>query len=225
MPKSPHQFLTESLSYEDILDNIPKELLSNKLLYRSFYGGYATLRDFGITQTRKGRVPVDTPIEIHNMFDELFHAKYQIKPRSESLFCSKSLKVARNYADNVDDVYIVVPLGNNVKYIYSNKILDFYQSMVDDTFDKLCDDWDVFPIMNVDASLSDIYKKDKKTFKKIFNDVQKIVAKMVDSYKLTTNLADVPNKGEVMVVCDEFYYINLMEVDEDEVSTYKELKD
>lgn len=223
MAKSPTKFLSESLGHDDIIHNIPKEIMNSELLYRSFYKSYSSLRDFGKTQTRKGRVPVDTPIEIHNMFDEMFEKKFGLKPRSQSLFCSKSLKVARNYADNVDDVYIVIPLGNNLKYAYSKKILDFFHAIVDETFDELCEKWDVFPSVTVGESLNAIAKKDKKTFKKILPDIEKIVQKMVNSYVVTTELSQVPKIGEVMVLCDEFYYINLMQIDEDEVRTYRDL--
>lgn len=224
MPKSPLTYLTEALSMDDILNNIPSAIKGSNLLYRSFYKSYSKLRDFGMTTVVKDRTPVDTPIEIHNMFDKYFKAKFGVEPRKNSLFCSKSLKVARHYADNVDDVYIIIPLGSEVKYAYSKKILDFFHAMIDITFDELCEQWDVIPSISVDKALNDITKtKDKKLYNKVLPDIEKVVEKMVDSYKMTTDLSSVPMTGEVMVLCEDFYYINLMEIDEDDVKTYGDL--
>jgi len=100
------------------------------VLYRAFSGGYKTLKELGIHDVRKNRNPVDTPLEIHLMTDEAFYKKFNLKPRSESLFCSKSLKVAENYANSIEDVYIIIPKETDIKYVYSTKIRDFLTSSV-----------------------------------------------------------------------------------------------
>ena len=219
--KKVQQHLTEGIELDDVIGQIPTSIKNSALLYRSFNNSYGTLRDVGKSQVRKGRTPIDTPIALHKLFDEVFYEQHKMKPRSDSLFCSKSLQVAKNYADNVDDIYVVIPMG--AKYIYSHKILDLFQTFKDHTLEVLCKTFGV-PTDNAPKKTLVQIAKNNTLFDSNIETIKALFVEMVKTYTITSTLNQCPKVGEIMVVCNDFYYINLMMVDTYEVKTYADLE-
>lgn len=74
---------------------------------------------------RKNREPKDTPLDLHNMVNDLFFDKFGWKPRSEGVFATGSPSVASYYGD----IYIFLP-SNGYKYIWSPSHIDLFGSLM-----------------------------------------------------------------------------------------------
>ena len=87
------------------------------VLYRGARGGEITL----ITP-RIDRQPKDMSIELQELLDDEFYAKFKWRPRSEGVFCSGKYDQAATYGSSV---YTVWPIGK-YDFIYSVDIHDLY---------------------------------------------------------------------------------------------------
>ncbi|WP_223435338.1 MULTISPECIES: hypothetical protein [unclassified Pseudomonas] len=76
-----------------------------------------------IVMTRKNRKPRDTNIELHNAADEWFFEKFGVKYRSQAVFVTPQLDVARGYGATFDHVVRVIPLGG-YSFCWSKKFAD-----------------------------------------------------------------------------------------------------
>lgn len=103
---------------------------------------------------RTDRYPKDTPGESHNVVDEMFYDAFNVKARSNSIFCTGKSKEASNYGT----IYGIFPTGNDYIIIWSPKITDFYSEIID-SGDFGFIGWDlpdiVYNIQEYDSDLED----------------------------------------------------------------------
>lgn len=98
----------DELKKTNRIDNL---LLSGRKKSNKFFKG----------KVRKDRRPKDTPIEIHNYVDDWFEANWNIRPRSNSIFCT----TRRGNAESYGNIYFIFPIGN-YKIVYNPNINDLY---------------------------------------------------------------------------------------------------
>lgn len=73
---------------------------------------------------RKDRKPLDTPLKLQNIVDDLFNKFYGVKPRSSSIFC---------YVDDLKTTaygtpFIIFPIGS-YKLLWSPEVNDLYDKI------------------------------------------------------------------------------------------------
>ena len=125
-----YKFLNEDRTFDNIATvlkyngqhyiNEYRKCKDKNLIYR----GLDSDEDYIVKSVRKDRRPLDTNIEIHNLVDEYFHKKFNVKLRSESLFGTYSSSEASRYGN----IFIIIPLGNFKIYI-SEKYNDLYDKI------------------------------------------------------------------------------------------------
>ncbi|MEQ1311717.1 hypothetical protein [Acinetobacter sp. XH1639] len=128
------------------------------------------------------RKPTHMPLDVHHIIDDWFMSKFNIKPRSSTVFVGTQLKSVESYAQSKGAVIkrICFPIGS--KYIYSSKIHDLYSDY------KL-------------LIMSDGYA-----------DTRNIIPLLEESnYQITNHPELIPPDflGEIMVYCNSFYLEDL----------------
>lgn len=105
-----------------------KELESNtkhRLLYR---GLKSTTQPFIIKHTTEERNIKDTPKFISDLFDKATEKIFGVKFRTQNVFfANPNGNIAGDYSIPSGTVFSVYPIGD-FKYIWSNRVLDFYES-------------------------------------------------------------------------------------------------
>ena len=157
----------------------------NKIIWRGSYIKY--IYDYKEITPRKDRRPLDTASEWHKWADDYFSKHFGWKARSEGVFATFDKIATMNYGNP----YIFFPIGN-YKYIYSPKILDFYNDITE-----------MYPSYII---------KDKKDidpeFKKVYDYDRELLYDIMKTY---TN-KDLNKKqymySEVMFKCKSYYLIN-----------------
>jgi len=139
------QFLLQegkAYSFEEIITMIMdkcqpvvKELLPFHYSDDFLYSGRKYKSEIFIGKIRKNRRPMDTPLEIHEMFDKMFKKKYGWEPRSNSIFCTGDIEQAGNYGKP----YIIFPIGN-FKYLWNPNIKDLFSNVFEEP-----DEWEIKP--------------------------------------------------------------------------------
>lgn len=86
------------------------------------YSGRRNLRaDYIVKSIRQTRNPLDTNKDIHKIIDDSFYEKFGIRARSNTLFCTSSSWIAKNYGVP----YFIFPMGK-YEVIWSKTIFDLY---------------------------------------------------------------------------------------------------
>jgi hypothetical protein len=93
-----------------------------KYLYR---GLQKTTEDFGTKIPRQNRKPKDTSIGTHEMYDDAFEKRFGWRARSEGVFATASVDIARGYGK----ASIIFPT-NGFKYIWSTSFDDLYTDAI-----------------------------------------------------------------------------------------------
>jgi len=96
---------------------------SDYILGRYSFKESSSLKSNKIITTRKDRKPLDTPVDIHNMADDILKEKFGWRPRSESVFC-----IPKKPDTFINDAKAIFPIGN-FKFIWSPTIKDFFISI------------------------------------------------------------------------------------------------
>ena len=93
-----------------------------------FYRGYDNFNGgtygFQKKKSRVNRRPRDTPLEVHEIFDDKFHDKFGWYVRTEGIFVTSNSSLARSYGTAT----IFFPIGK-YKYVWSPKIEDLYNDL------------------------------------------------------------------------------------------------
>lgn len=79
-----------------------------------FYRGFSNTRKPStplILKTRKDRVPLHMPKDLHSAANDWFNRKFGIQYRSQALFLTGSKFIAQNYAKDNGYVARILPLG------------------------------------------------------------------------------------------------------------------
>lgn len=101
-------------------------------------------------EVRKNRNPKDTKIELHNLLDAGFSSWFGYKARSESIHCTGSRDIARNYGE----VHRIFPIGK-VTCIWSREIKDLTEIEPSELYSDL----DIKKYPNVAAFILYFYLK------------------------------------------------------------------
>lgn len=78
--------------------------------YRGMSSKYS-LDHPSIISTRKDRNPKDTSLEVHNAADAWFERKFGVKYRSQAVFLTSRLPIARKYGATPEHAFRILPLG------------------------------------------------------------------------------------------------------------------
>jgi len=92
---------------------------TNKFLYRGMKKDYD---DLTLIKVRKDRHPKDMSIVNFEKFNAYFQEKFNYKARAEGLFTTSNDTMAANYGKE----YIILPVGDDWKMIWSPKVKDLY---------------------------------------------------------------------------------------------------
>jgi len=106
--------------------------LENALLRYPLYRGTSPVTGiYKRVTVRNDRIPMSTPIKIHNNIDNWFEAnsKNHIRYRSASLFCSGSRRLASSYAEDSRGVVIVLPVGE-YHYAWARQCADLFEAIL-----------------------------------------------------------------------------------------------
>jgi hypothetical protein len=117
------QFITETISYDQIIKAIKLNNLNGPFLWRGVT--FKLDDDFGLKKVRKDRESLSN-YSYHYEFNELFFKKFKSKLRSEAVFCVKNQHLAADYGTPV----IVIP-KDKAKFYHSPFVKDLI------TFDKI----------------------------------------------------------------------------------------
>jgi hypothetical protein len=79
---------------------------------------------------RTDRYPKDTPVQVHNAIDDMFHRIFGIRSRSGSIFLTGKYSTAGGYGSKV---YSVFPTGTSYDIIWSPTISDLWTDKIEDT--------------------------------------------------------------------------------------------
>ena len=186
----------------ELLDGVIEKLKSDCSIYLNdikrqddiLLSGRNSKEKFFERDVRKNRRPKDTPIEIHNIFDNHFQKKTGIRLRSNSLFCANDKDIAQGYGRP----YYIFPIGKYQTW-YNPKILDLYTYFHNADVKKSLDIHITIPepLKLISTKIKEDYE-----YEKLFNNY---VENIVDGYK-----KGFPKKGdiEIMLYCDKYLAVN-----------------
>lgn len=200
-----YKYLNENVigmsKYEDqIIDECyPFLKMLKKDGYNFLYSGRRSNEIIEKKKIRKNRIPSDTPKELHNIMDELFHKAHGVKARSQSLFTYPSSGQVGYYGAP----YFVIPVGKNYKLIWSSEVRDLF-GYINDYFKKIYT-YDSQPMSTWWKEV----KEDPDYLKKIKSDFRDIMGNVIDEYKVSRSTKNVDKFNEVMVVADHVWLINI----------------
>ena len=169
---------------EDIRVNCQPFLQATELpLYRGLAGFIKRpLTRAKVSQVDKNRTPRDTHPEVQQLIDDWFEQRFDLRPRSQGLFCSGNIKVAKYYGPP----FYVFPVGK----------FDFVWGLTKQGHNPLTDS----------VYLSELIKNKLKVTP--FH-TPKLKAEITDELMNTVNWYDSnlveaqQEGGEIIIVCDE----------------------
>lgn len=128
------------------------------------------------------RTPTHMPLDAHQIIDNWFMNKFDVKARSSTIFVGTQQKSVVSYAQSKDAVIKKICFRLGSKYIYSQKIHDLYEQ--------------VSYLVQMDG----------------YADARNIIPLLDESnYQITDNAELIPPDflGEIMVYCDSFLLVDL----------------
>lgn len=207
LAKNCSEFLHEN---KDLLDN-------KKFLYR----GSDDIKYNNCEVTpRSDRLPLSTPIKIHEFLDNYFEKRFGFKYRSGGLFTTLSHSTARSYDNRV---FCIFPV-NGYKLCSSNVITDLYEFQDDPL--------DVFELyLNDELNIHDEDNRSKhwKRFEEFNNMLSALAQGKSNDTELLFNVLDyaeydeykkiekVETKTEIMIQCSKYYAINYIYAQENHI--------
>ena len=182
-------YLTEDIDVQSLLKNnriVDLYKKHNKFFYRGKKSP-SIISEYQVFNRRKDRRPMDMPSHLHKDFDIEFQKKFSWKSRSEGVFAVAASYVAQLYGTP----YVFIPI-EPFRYIYSLSITDLYREIK-------CDH---FYITYEEA----LILKSPKLYSK--EEYQKIINKIVNSYRKDNIAHALMKTTEVMFDCDRYLLIN-----------------
>jgi hypothetical protein len=128
-------------------------------------------------KVRKDRNPLNSGQYIHEILDELFFERFEIKARSQSLFVTSKYSEASNYGTP----YVIFPIGK-FNTIWSSLISDLYMHM------------GIFS----HTERKELTREDFKN---------QIDERLISKYKKGNLTGAIKSGNEIMLICDEYYGI------------------
>lgn len=186
-------YLTEgykSISENEINALIAKDCkpylkqIKNEYLYRGMKSDFDAFK----AVPRKNRMPKDTPIVMHNLFDDIIQKLYAWKPRSQGVFATGG----KNQAGIYGSIYKIYPIGN-FKFLWAPTIHDFYVDIKDEFINLYRHQRGLPRIMGYDDII------DKPAFIAEFSTFIKKSYTDKDLYKAAQS------EHEVMILCKSYY--------------------
>lgn len=164
-----------------------------QVMYRGL--GLAQFPTIYDKRVRKDRLPTDTALIIHDIFNDFFYKKFQVEARSTSIFCSGKYSEARGYGN----VYVVYPV-RDFECIWSPKIDDLF-SMTEKMIRREFQDY---------TDLHNNFDDDKAVNDGIMDEIEaKVVEFLQEGNYTNTDLTRALESGnELMVVTDFYHAIN-----------------
>lgn len=95
------------------------------------YSGRKLSAKYIIKKVRQDRKSLDTPINLHRLVDDEFEKLFDIKARSQTLFCTPNMAMARRYGVP----YYIFPVGK-YEIIWSDSVGDLYSSLIDVSYNE-----------------------------------------------------------------------------------------
>jgi hypothetical protein len=142
------------------------------------YRGLESPKDDGIHKNwylAKARKPRDSYANVHQVADDWFNKTFDIKARSQTIFCSSYIGQTKDYTGKQGyTVEVTIPDGDEYTLIYSPNVHDFCEI-----------ETKVSNLNNDEAIIAWLQKQDYK--------------KIEDLNELPSNF-----KGEVMLYCKEY---------------------
>jgi len=201
----------------DFLNDIDKD----HILYRGLWSDDVPNK-FVPIKVNKNRVPRNTNIHVHNLFDLGFKHVYNTKARSECVFCSGNKDQTKIYGN----VYIVFPVGKYEAY-WSPYIHDLFSGLNSKPKD---DDialfiaytyalqasvryFNILPVLEANKLLDVLEKYDIKPeindiFVKLKDKIDKLSAHFIKTYYIKGNIKKaIESKNEIMIDCDKYYVL------------------
>jgi hypothetical protein len=182
-------FINES--DKNIYKEIAKAIKANKLTGDFLYRGMKNKPEIGMSVVRKDRVSLDTDNKIHNLFNDNFLEKFNIKLRSSTVFVTKNARESLTYGTT----YIIIP-KEKAEYYYNENVKDLWSST-------------------------------ERFIRETPEKMKELIKKMADGYEKANNPKYVRNKDcEIMIDCDNYYYMSLNAVDYESIyNGYESLYD
>ena len=182
-------YLTEEVDVQSLLKNnriVDLYKKHNMFFYRGKKSS-SIISEYQVFDRRKDRRPMDMPPHLHKDFDIEFQKKFSWKPRSEGVFAIAASYIAMLYGTP----YVFIPI-EPFRYIYSHSITDLYREIKSETY-----------YITYEESL---ILKSPKLYSK--EEYQKIINKMVNSYRNDTITHALMKETEIMFDCDRYLLIN-----------------
>lgn len=157
---------------------------------------------------RKNRKPMDTPIEIQEVFDEEFYRKYKIKIRSNSLFLTTDLKVTTTYGQS----YYIFPIGN-YKIDWNSKIIDFFEDIVDTFSNHPNDDYSIdFQALIGEPRHFNQVRNEYRSIDSYIEHQEEKLKIIIDDYhygEFTKKILGSSWSNEIMLNCNKYYAVSV----------------
>ena len=176
-----------------------------------FRGFQENIEDIEEITRRKGRNPKDLGIYTHNEIDSNLFDIFGWKPRSEGVFATVGIALAKAYNtpsstfENRKNPYIFFPIGD-YSYVFNKDITDIY-----DTYDNECLDikWDEEDYRDMYYDVKDITDEDIEIMRQEKIDEQESrKQEIIDGYQKNRLQDSYPHSVEVIFNCDTYYLIN-----------------
>lgn len=184
------------------------------------YSGRAHREPYYEGLVRTDRLPKDMKMAIHQTLDDAYEEVFGWRARSESVFVSGDLHQASHYGN----VYIILPMGN-YRFAYNVSVRDQFEIMNHiggfewwakneirqnpiwkdevEKFKKEHDDMDDSDIRY--ASVMDVYKKNEKKLRQMYNN---LFVSVVKGYTDKDLLKGIKSKVEIMLNCKKYLAVN-----------------
>lgn len=202
------RFINENVeeSLERKKDNIinacqPFLKMLKKTGYNFLYSGRQTSKDVYKRKVRKNRRPSDTPQEIHDVVDNIFKREFGVRARGNSMFASVEWRAVRYYGAP----YYLFPVGK-YKLIWSSKVPDLFAYIKKTLMDEF----------NTGVDLGGFFRgirDDEEYFEEVMSFVEMhFEEKVLPTYNETRDTSDIKTPNEIMVITDEMWLVNSIEI-------------
>jgi hypothetical protein len=184
--------------------------VNRSLVFRGYKPTPDHSKEIFYKEPRIDRKTMNTPNKIQSMFDEVFQSVYGVKPRSNGVFTTTKVRVAKSYGD----VFIFFPRGS-YEYYWNENIHDLYvgwpaekallSSYVEtgrDSYLFLMFNGGYQPKLEFDEYQEWIREHDKLAM----IELRKTIEKIVDGYQVG-NLEDNRDQ-EIIFMCDSYYMVD-----------------
>lgn len=194
------------------INDLRRQSISSPTLKHLLWSGRKNENKSLIKRKVKGRRPLDTPKEIHNMLDQMFKKQFGVEARSNSVFCYNSDFKVQVYGEP----YSIFPMGK-YKILWSPYVSDLYDTLnkinrdymrwlADEKSEKMLKiRWNDLP-PEEQAKYGDNFEQYKEYIKNYKEELKEEVQKYIDTYEVIDgrDLDKPQNHNELMVVCDSY---------------------